>query len=55
MRMLKIKWPEDVNNEEVLESIDDARTFLNNILRRKVIYSYSKKKFPSFMLPLKYR
>ena len=31
----KIKWPEKVTNEEVLECIGENRTLLNNILRRK--------------------
>ena len=31
-RMEKIKWSEKVTNEEVLESIEEKRTFLNNIL-----------------------
>ena len=35
-RMKKIKWSENVNNKQVLERIGKKRTFLNNILRRKV-------------------
>ena len=34
-RMEKIKWPEKVTNEQVLEHIGEKRTLLNNILRRK--------------------
>ena len=33
--MEEIKWPEDANNEEVIERIREKRTLLNNILRRK--------------------
>ena len=33
--MEKVKWPETVTNEEVLERIGSERTLLNNILRRK--------------------
>ena len=36
IRMEKIKRPEKVNNEEVLESLREKRTLLNNILHRKV-------------------
>ena len=32
--MEKIKWSEKVTNEQVLESIGEKRTLLNNILRR---------------------
>ena len=35
-RMEKIKWSEKVTNEQVLESIGEKRTLLNNILRRIV-------------------
>ena len=35
-RMEKIKWPEKVTNEQVLEHIGEKRAFLNNILHRKV-------------------
>jgi hypothetical protein len=31
----KIKWSENVTNQEVLERIVEKRTLLNNILRRK--------------------
>jgi hypothetical protein len=34
-RMEKIKWPEKVTNEQVLERIKEKRTLLNNILHRK--------------------
>ena len=34
-RMEKIKWPEKVNNEQVLDRIGEKRTLLNNVLRRK--------------------
>jgi hypothetical protein len=34
-RMEKIKWPEEVTNEQVLDRIGEKRTLLNNILRRK--------------------
>ena len=34
--MEKIKWPEKVTSEEVLECIVKKRTIVNNILRRKV-------------------
>ena len=33
--MEKIKWPEKVTNEEVLERIGEKRTLLTNIVRRK--------------------
>jgi hypothetical protein len=33
--MEKIKWPEKLPNEQVLEHIGEKRTPLNNILRRK--------------------
>ena len=32
--MEKIKWPEKVTKEQVLERIGEKRTFLNNILHR---------------------
>ena len=35
--MEKIKWPEKVTNEQVLQRIEEKRALLNNILRRKVI------------------
>ena len=31
-RMEKIKWPEKITNEKVLERIGEKRTLLNNIL-----------------------
>ena len=34
--MEKIKWSERVTNEQVLEHIEEKRTLLNSILRRKV-------------------
>ena len=34
--MEKIKWPEKVTTEQVLECIGEKRILLNNILRRKV-------------------
>ena len=34
--MEKIKWLEKVTNEQVLEHIGDKKTFLNDILRKKV-------------------
>ena len=34
--MEKIKWSEKVTNEELLEYIREKRTFLNNMLYRKV-------------------
>jgi hypothetical protein len=34
-RMEKIKWPEEVTNEEVIEHIGETNTLLNNILHRK--------------------
>ena len=34
--MEKIKWSEEVTNEQVLDRIGEKRTLLNNILRRKV-------------------
>ena len=34
--MVKIKWSERVTNEEALDRIGEKRTFLNNIVRRKV-------------------
>jgi hypothetical protein len=33
--MEKIKWSENVTNEQVLERIGEKKTLLNNILRRK--------------------
>ena len=33
--MEKIKWPEKVTNEQVLERIGEKRTLQNNILCRK--------------------
>ena len=33
--MEKIKWPDKVANEQVIERIGEKRTLLNNILRRK--------------------
>ena len=33
--MEKIKWPEKVTNEEILEHIGEKRTLLKNILSRK--------------------
>ena len=33
--MEKIKWPEKVINDQVLEHIGEKRTLLNNVLRRK--------------------
>ena len=33
--MEKIKWPEKVTKEQVLERIGEKRILLNNILRRK--------------------
>ena len=35
--MEKIKWPENVIIEQVLEHIGEKRTLLNNILHRKPI------------------
>ena len=34
-RVDKIKWSEEVTDEQVLECIEEKRTLLNNILRRK--------------------
>ena len=34
--MEKIKWPEKVTNEQVLEHIGEKRILINNILPRKV-------------------
>jgi len=36
--MEKIKWSENVTNEQVLEHIGEKRTLLNNILRRLLIF-----------------
>jgi hypothetical protein len=33
--MEKIKWPEKVINEQVLNRIGEKRTLINNILRRR--------------------
>ena len=33
--MQKIKWSEEVTNEQVLELTGEKRTLINNILRRK--------------------
>ena len=33
--MEKIKWSEKVTNEQVLDHIEEKRTLLNNIVRRK--------------------
>ena len=35
--MEKIKWSEEVTNEQVLDHIGENRTLLNNILRKKSI------------------
>jgi hypothetical protein len=35
IRIKKIKWQENVTNEDVLESIEEKKTILNNILCRK--------------------
>jgi hypothetical protein len=35
-RMEKIKWSENVTNEQVLDRIGEKKTLLNNSLRRKV-------------------
>ena len=32
--MEKIKWPEKVTNEQILQRIGENRTLLNNILRK---------------------
>ena len=36
--MEKIKWPEKITNEQVLERVGEKRTLLNNILRRKAYW-----------------
>jgi hypothetical protein len=36
-KMEKIKWPEKVTNQQVLESIGKKRILLNNILHKKPI------------------
>jgi hypothetical protein len=36
-RMEKIKWPEKVTNEQVIEHIGEKRTLLNNIIVEKSI------------------
>ena len=33
--MEKIKWPEKLTNEQVLDRIGEKRILINNILRRK--------------------
>ena len=33
--MEKITWPEKVTNEQVIKRLDEKRTLLNNMLRRK--------------------
>ena len=35
-RIRKIKWPEKITNEEVIECIREKRKFQTNIHRRKV-------------------
>jgi len=35
-KLEKIKWPQKVTNEEVLDRMRENRTLQNNILRRKV-------------------
>ena len=35
LRVEKIKWPEEVTNQQVLQSIGEKWTLLNNILPRK--------------------
>ena len=49
MMMKKIKWSEKVTNEQVLDSIGEKRTLLNNILSRKAIAlnTHFKKKLRS--------
>ena len=37
-RMEKIKWSENVTNEQVLERIGDKSTLLYNILRREASF-----------------
>ena len=34
-KMEKIKWSDKVTNEQVIDSIGEKRTLINNILRRK--------------------
>ena len=34
--MEKIKWSENVSNDQILDRIGEKRTLLNNILRRKI-------------------
>ena len=34
-RIEKIKWPEKVTNQAIVECIGEKRTLLNNIVRRK--------------------
>ena len=38
--MEKIKWSEKVTNEQVLDSIGEKRTLLNNILCRKSNFNF---------------
>jgi hypothetical protein len=47
--MQKIKCPEKVTAEEVLECVVEKRTLLNNIMLRnaKLEYAHSKQKLPS--------
>ena len=54
-RMEKIKWPEKIINEEVVErTIGEKRTLLNDVLRRKPIESVIfREEITSFMMTLK--
>ena len=46
-RMEKIKWPENVTNEQVLERVGEMRALLNSFLRSKANWTYSEKKLLS--------
>jgi hypothetical protein len=51
-RMEKIKWPEKVTNEQVLERLGEKKTLLNNILCRKANWiGHILRKNSSFMIP----
>ena len=55
-RMEKIKWSEEVTNEQLLERIGEKGSFLNNILHRKGNFiSHILRINCSFMMSLKDR
>ena len=54
--MEKIKWPEKITDEHVLEHIGERRTLLNNILYRKANWiGHILEEIASFMMTFKDR